>query len=141
VLDLPNLTPDAALAATVLAVLITAVVAGRAVLAWLALGRMTASSDALVERLDSGRTALAERASHVRTGLATTNAAAERALWRLPQIDRRSLSAERRLSQIRAGIDDWRGPDDGGVRQTLGAFRVTLGMIKAANTFRRAINR
>ncbi len=138
---LPTLSRDGALITSALVVLATIALAGRAVLAWLALRRHSAAAAKLAGRLDEQGEQHAERIRLARTRLFQANAEAERALWALPALDDRLAAGEQRLAEIRTDIDAWRGHDGEGLRRTIAGIRGTLTLISAAKTFRRVIDR
>jgi hypothetical protein len=138
--SLPAIGSESLLLATALLVLLTISVAGRAMLAWQALERRRATLDETAARLGDEPIGV-ERAVALRRELAAANIRLEGALWALPAIDQHVATVSGRLAAIRARVDDWRGENGEGVRQSIGAAAGALEVLSAARRLRRVIQR
>jgi hypothetical protein len=142
---LPAIGGDALLFGTALVVLVSISLAGRTLLLWQAIERRRrsiAEQTARVEQwTDGAGIDGAGRLRASRLALAEANAQLEGSLWALPAFDRRATTAGLQLAAIRRRVDDWRGENGDGVKQSMSAATGTLELLSAARRLRRVIQR
>ncbi|CAN5670784.1 hypothetical protein BH23CHL7_BH23CHL7_13310 [soil metagenome] len=139
--SLPSLSDDGAMLLTVVLGPVTLVVGLCAMLALGSLRAMSRTADRLADQLEAELPTLERRIAATRGRLSQMNSDTERALWALPTIDQRLALAARQLGDLRAELDEWRGPAGEGVSRTLSGIRGTLRALNVARRLGRVIQR
>lgn len=137
---LPTIVREDLLPAGLLALLASISIAGRTWLAWQAMRRQSQRLDAAALRLETAAD-VERRLVTARPAAASLNAGLERALWKLPEFDRRTAATAERLAGFRRQTDDWHGENGKGARHAIGAARGALEWLSAVRRLRRVIQR